>query len=115
MERCQLALVPRVDERAGCKQLPSGAFTAAESSDVQWRASELTRRLNRGALREQQLDDGVVAVAETRLPGAAGELVVRRLHTTIMKDPAAIDAAVEFIRRGAFPTSGAAASGAAGR
>lgn len=60
-------------------------------------------------------DDGVVAVAETRLPGAAGELVVRRLHTTIMKDPAAIDAAVEFIRRGAFPTSGTAASGAAGR
>ena len=53
-------------------------------------------------------DDGVVAVAETRLPGAAGELVVRRLHTTIMKDPAAIDAAVQFIRRGALPASGAA-------
>ena len=59
-------------------------------------------------------DDGVVAVAETRLPGAAGELVVRRLHTTIMKDPAAIDAAVEFIRRGALPISGADASRAAG-
>jgi pimeloyl-ACP methyl ester carboxylesterase len=59
-------------------------------------------------------DDGVVAVAETRLPGAAGELVVRRLHTTIMKDPVAIDAAVKFIRRGALPSSGAAASRAAG-
>ena len=58
-------------------------------------------------------DDGVVAVAETRLRGAAGELVVRRLHTTIMKDPAAIDAAVEFIQRGVFPASGAAATGTA--
>ncbi len=58
-------------------------------------------------------DDGVVAVAETRLPGAAGELVVRRLHTTIMKDPAAIGAAVTFIRRGVLPASGAAATGAA--
>jgi len=58
-------------------------------------------------------DDGVVAVAETRLPGAAGELVVRRLHTTIMKDPAAIGAAVAFIRRGVLPASGTAARGAA--
>jgi len=58
-------------------------------------------------------DDGVVAVAETRLPGAAGELVVRRLHTTIMKDPAAIGAAVAFIRRGVLPASGAAVTGPA--
>lgn len=47
-------------------------------------------------------DDGVVAVEETRLPGAADQLVVRGLHTFLMDDPAVQAATANFLRTGRF-------------
>jgi hypothetical protein len=47
-------------------------------------------------------DDGVVAVSETRLEGAADFLVVRAMHTFLMDDPEVIDRVVRFLATGRF-------------
>ncbi|RMH00866.1 MAG: hypothetical protein D6702_12985 [Planctomycetota bacterium] len=51
-------------------------------------------------------DDGVVTVEETRLEGAAGFLVVPRLHTWIMRAPEVVAATVAFLRTGSLPAAG---------
>ena len=45
-------------------------------------------------------DDGVVAVDSTRLPGAAGFLLVDASHTFIMRDDRVIEAVLRFLRTG---------------
>lgn len=45
-------------------------------------------------------DDGIVTVAETRLPGAADHLVVRALHTWMMSKPAVVEATTRFLLEG---------------
>lgn len=47
-------------------------------------------------------DDGVVAVSETRLEGAADFLVVPEIHTFIANHPATIDAVLRFLETGRF-------------
>ena len=42
-------------------------------------------------------DDGVVSVAETALSGVQERLVIRGIHTFLMKQPAAIEAACRFL------------------
>ncbi len=54
-------------------------------------------------------DDGVVAVAETRLAGADDFLVLDVLHTFIMRDMDAIDAVKRFLKDGRFRPPPAAA------
>jgi len=45
-------------------------------------------------------DDGVVGVEETRLEGAQERLVIRGIHTFLMKQPVAIDATRRFLALG---------------
>lgn len=47
-------------------------------------------------------NDGVVAVDETRLAGADDFLLLRGLHTFVMKDPQAIAATLSFLSSGQF-------------
>ncbi len=47
-------------------------------------------------------DDGVVAVSETRLEGAADFLVVPEIHTFIANHPATIEAVLRFLATGRF-------------
>jgi len=47
-------------------------------------------------------DDGIVAVLETRLEGAADTLEVKGLHTFLMSDPEVVRATVRFLRSGRF-------------
>jgi hypothetical protein len=51
-------------------------------------------------------DDFVVSVEETRLRGAADFLLLRRLHTFIMKCPATLDATLRFLQTGCFRADG---------
>lgn len=51
--------------------------------------------------------DGVVALAETRLPGLADHLALRLNHSGLLLSPAVARAVAAFVRTGAFaPTSG---------
>jgi hypothetical protein len=50
-------------------------------------------------------DDGVVAVSEARLEGAADFLVVPEIHTFISNHPATIDAVLRFLAAGRFSSA----------
>lgn len=47
-------------------------------------------------------DDGIVSVEETRLAGADDHLVLKALHTFVMKDPRTIAATLSFLKTGRF-------------
>lgn len=47
-------------------------------------------------------DDGVVRVAETRLPGVRDFLLVEATHTALVSNPQTIQATINFLERGAF-------------
>ncbi|MBN1441630.1 MAG: alpha/beta fold hydrolase [Planctomycetes bacterium] len=47
-------------------------------------------------------DDGTVTVESTKLPGAAGFLLVEALHSFLMKDPEVIQATRRFLEKGEF-------------
>lgn len=51
-------------------------------------------------------DDGTVSVASARLAGAADFMAVRGLHSTLMFQPAVVDAAVRFVQTGSLREDG---------
>ena len=51
-------------------------------------------------------DDGTVAVASTRLPGAADFMTVRTLHSFLAMSSEVVEASVRFIQTGSFRASG---------
>ena len=61
----------------------------------------LSRRLSAFALPGP--NDGKVTVASTRVPGMADHIVIATSHTRLVRHPAAVAAALAFLREGRFP------------
>lgn len=70
-------------------------------------AGTLSAGLGRVVAQLPQPNDGTVALAETRLDGAAGQLVLHVSHTGMLFSGAVADAVAGFLATGSFATEGA--------
>lgn len=76
--------------------------TVAQQREVGVVAGDAAIGVGRLVVRFDEPNDGAVAVAETRLPGARDHVVVHVNHTGMLLSPTVVDQAAAFLKNGRF-------------